>query len=214
MIGNLDDLLDVLLQDFQGAQLLLLILDDGLRGNHLLRHAGSDQHKVLLADLNATLLGVELADAHPIAGLFEVELLGLALGKLDHVQPGDVGGVLSVRFEHTRGTVEEALEALDQDGSQGTGAQVTGDALVAVQDAVVFADQVDDGGHVVIGGDQGKVIGVLTGEIVDLQVIRVGFGDLGGDGREVTRRRSRSFAGRFGRRSGIHVAIQARAETE
>lgn len=42
----------------------------------------------------------------------------------------------------------------------------------------------------------------------------MGFGDLGGDGREVTRRRSRSFAGRFGRGSGIHGEIQARERVD
>lgn len=37
-----------------------------------------------------------------------------------------------------------------------------------MKDAVVFANQVDDSRHGIIDGDQGEIVGVLAGEIVDL----------------------------------------------
>lgn len=168
----------ILLQYLQGTELLLLVLADGLRRDHLLRHAGRDQHVVLLGDLYAGLLGVDLADAEAVAGLFEIELLGFVLGELDDVQPGDVGSLLAVRLEDLGRAIEEAFEAFDEDGSQGARAQVSGDALVAVEDAIVVGDEAENGWKCVVGGDEGQVVLELAGQVVDLKVVGVGHGSL------------------------------------
>lgn len=91
-------MLQVLFQDLQGAELLLLVFDDRLWGDHLLGHARCDQHKIFLADLHPTLLGIELANAHSIARLFQIELFRLALRELDHVQPSDRRSIFTMRL--------------------------------------------------------------------------------------------------------------------
>lgn len=140
LIGNLNNLLQILLQDLQCAQFFLLVLDDWLRGDHLLWHPGCNKHIIFLADFNSTLLGIELADAHSIARLLQIKLFRLALGKFDDIQPGDVRRFFTMRLEYTRRAVKQALETLDQDGSQRTCAEVTRDTFVAMKYAVIFAD--------------------------------------------------------------------------
>lgn len=106
LIRDLDDLLEVSLQNLQGTQLLLLILDDRLGRNHLLRHSRCDQNEIFLADLNPALFRVELTDAYAIARLLQVELFGFVLGELDDIEPGDVGRVFPVGFEHAGWAIE------------------------------------------------------------------------------------------------------------
>jgi hypothetical protein len=171
LIGQLTYLPQVLLQDLDCAKLLFLVLDNGLRRDHLLRDARRDEHKVLLGYLHAALLGIELADADALAHLAQLELLRLVARKLDHIQPRHVGDVLAIALQHARRPVEQALEALDQDGSQRPCAQIAGHALVAVQHALVVAEQRQDVGQRVIVRDQGQVVVDLAHEVVDLQVV-------------------------------------------
>lgn len=205
LIGHLDDLLQVLFQNLQRAKLLLLILDNRLRGDHLLRQSRRDQDIVLLGDLDPTLFGVDLADSRAVAGLFQGELLRLVLGELDDVQPCHVVTLLAVRLDDARRPVEESLEALDQDRPQGACAQVPGDTLVAVQHAVVLANETQDLRHIVFRGDEGKVLGILAREVVDLDVVRMRLGDFGRQRRVVARGRSGPLCGRLRRRgSRLH----------
>jgi hypothetical protein len=171
LVRQLTYLTQVLLQNLDCAKLLLLVLDDWLRRDHLLRYARRDEDKVLLGDLDAALLGVELADSDALAHLAELELLWLVARKLDHVQPRDIGDILAVALQHPRRPVEQALKALDQDGSQRPCAEIAGHALMAVQHALVVAEQRQDVGQRVVVCDQGQVVVDLAHEVVDLQVI-------------------------------------------
>lgn len=75
---------------------------------------------------------------------------------------------------------------------------------MALEDSVIFSNQVDNRRHGIIGGDQWEVIGVLTGKVVDLEVIGLGPGHLG-LGRVLSGRRPRPFVGRLGGRgAGFH----------
>lgn len=168
LISHLSNLLEVFLQYLKCAQLLLLILDDWLWGDHLLRHARCDQHKVLLADLHPALFGVELADASTVTRLLQDELIRLIFGEFDNIQPSHCRSILTMLLDHLRGRVEQSLKALDQDRTQRTCAQVAGDTLMALEDSVIFSDQMDDRGHTIIGGDEGEVFGALAREVVDL----------------------------------------------
>jgi hypothetical protein len=141
LVGHLDDLLHVFLQNLQRPQLLLLVLDDGLRRDHLLRHARRDQHVVLLGDLDPALFGVELADAHPVPGFLQVELLRFILRELHNVQPGHGGAFLPMRLEDPRRPVKEALKALDEDRTERACAEIPGDAFMPMEDAIILPNQ-------------------------------------------------------------------------
>lgn len=159
----------------------------------------ADQHVVLLTNLNAALLRIELADANPFAHLAQGELLGLVVRKLDNVEPGHIGRFFAMRLQDLGRAVEQALEALDEYRSKRAGAEIAGHALVAVEHALVLAQQLQDARQGVIAGDKGQVLGVLAGEVVDLEVVG-GFGRLG-------RRRRRSMRGGIVRRAALALEL-------
>jgi len=82
-------------------------------------------------------------------------------------------------LEYSWGAVEQPFESLDQDGSQRSCAQVAGHALVAVQHALVVAEDGEYVGQGVIVGNQRQVLFEVSGEVVDLEVVvgLSGFGD-------------------------------------
>ena len=207
LISQLANLTQVALQNVQRAELLLLVFDDGLRRDHLLGNARGDEDKILLGYLHAALLGVELADADALAHLAQLELLGLVARKLDHVQPGHIGPLLPVALEHARRAVEQALESLDQDGPQRAGAEVAGHALVAVQDALVVAEQREDVGQGVIVCEQRQVDVAVAGEVVDLQVVARLGGLVGGSGMHVVVRRAALALEVLGELSSMVVVV-------
>lgn len=192
MIGQLDDLAEIALEQLESGQFLFLVLVDGLGRDHFLRHAGLDENVVLLGDLDAGVLELDVADGGPGARLVEGEVVGLVPGKVDDVEPGDGRGAVLGLAEHAGRAVKEALEALDEDGAEGAGAHVAGDGLVAVENAVVESEEVEDVGHGVVGGDEGDVFVEAAGEVVDLEVVGLAgvvlemvvvcFGDLGSAG--------------------------------
>lgn len=171
LVSQLADLAQVLLQNLNSSQLLLLVLYDGLGRNHLLGDSRRDEDKVLLADLDPALLGVELADADAFAHLAELELLGLVARKLDHVKPCDCRAVLAMALENARRAIEQSLEALDEDGPQRPCAEVAGHGLMAVEHALVVAEQGQDVGQGVVVGDERQVGVQVADEVVDLEVV-------------------------------------------
>ena len=42
---------------------------------------------------------------------------------------------------------------------------------MALEDTIVLPNQVDDGGHVIVDGDEGEVIRVLAREVIDLEML-------------------------------------------
>jgi hypothetical protein len=50
---------------------------------------------------------------------------------------------------------------------------------MAVEDAIVFADETEDGREGVVGRDEWDVLVVLASEIIDLQVVGMGLHCLG-----------------------------------
>jgi hypothetical protein len=170
LVGHLAHRSQVALHDFQGAELFFFVLDDGLGRNQLLGHARGNEDVILLGDLHATLLGVELAHAHSLAHLAEGELLGLVAGELDDIEPGDGSALLAVGLEDFGRAVEEALEALDENGTQGPCAEVEGQALVAVEHTSILAEQLEQDGKRIVDGDQRQVVVQLAGQVVDGKV--------------------------------------------
>ena len=170
-----------LLQNFQRPQFLLLILSNGLRRDQFLRHPAPHQHKVFLADFHSTLLGVELAHLHPVPSLFKLELLRLVASKVHNIQPAHGGGFLAIHLQHAWWTVEETFESLNEDGSQGTGTQVAGHRFVTVKHTLIVADKREESGEsIVLGGDEGQDLGELTGEVIDVEMMRMRLCELGG----------------------------------
>lgn len=141
-------------QYLQGSQLFLLIFNDRLRRDHLLGDATGYQKKVFLADFDPGLFGVELAYPDTVARLFEVELFRLVAREFDHVQPTDGSSLLAMILEDPRRSVEQSLEPLDQDGTQGSRAKVAGHGLVAVKDTIVVGNATEEEWERIIGGDQ------------------------------------------------------------
>ena len=175
MIGQLTDLGRILLENLERAELLLLVLHDRLGRDHLLRNARRDEQEVLLRDLNATLFRVELTDAHALAHLAELELIGLVAGKVDHVEPGDGGPFLAMASDYPRRTVEQTLESAQQDRAERSRTKVAGHALVPFEHALVLVEQREDGRERVVGRDEREIIAVLASEIVDVMVTVLGF---------------------------------------
>ena len=178
LIGQNHHLAQILLQNLQGAQLLFLVFDNGLGRDQLLRHARGDQDVVLLGDFDAALLGVELTDAHTVAGLFEVELLGLVPGKVDDIQPAHGGALLAMGLEHPWRPVEQALKAFDQDGPQRSGTEVASHALMSLQHPIVIGHQRQQRRKRILGRDERKRVFKVSGQVIDLQVVGLGFGHL------------------------------------
>lgn len=77
-----------------------------------------------------------------------------------------------------RWSIEEALEALDQYGSEKTSAKVAGHGFMALKDPIIVGDEGEEGGERVVGGYEGKQFGELAGKVVDLKVVRMCFGRL------------------------------------
>ena len=199
-----------LLQNLNRAQLLLLVLTNRLGRNHLLWNARVDEDVIVLGDLDAALFGVELTDAGTLAHLTQLELLGLIARELDHVEPGHRRTFLSVRLQQPRWPVEKALEAVDEDGSQGTGTQIDGHALVPFQDASIVGQRRDERGEGVILRDEGEVVVVLTGEVVDLEMGRGGglFARVGGGGLVGVAPLPLELRGRAFRRVQVQVGVR------
>ena len=65
-------------------------------------------------------------------------------------------------LEYARGTVEEALEATDKDWSDWASTQIPGNAFMTVEDAIIVADQAQDGGESIFGADEWYVLVVLS----------------------------------------------------
>lgn len=114
---------------------------------------------------------VELADPDSLTHLAQLELFWLVARELDDIQPGHGGAVFPVALEHPWGTIKQPLEPLDQDGAERPRAEVAGHALMAVQDALVVAEQRQDGWKGVLVGDERQVVVEVAGEVVDLQVV-------------------------------------------
>jgi hypothetical protein len=140
LVCGMNHLPKIAIEDFDHTKLFLFIFEYGLRRNQLLRHPTSYEHVVLLGYLDATLLQVKLTDANAISRLFEIELFGLVLCELDHVKPCNIG-IATVRFEDTWGTFEKSFESLEEDRTDRTGAQIPSQALVSLENAIVFSDQ-------------------------------------------------------------------------
>jgi hypothetical protein len=171
----LADLAQVLLQNLDSAQLLLLVLDDGLRGYHLLWDSRGNEHKVLFTNLDSALFCIELADTDAFAHLPELELLWLVARELDHVKPRDGRAVLAMALEDAWRAIKEALESLDKNGTQRPCAQVTGHGLMAVEDALVVAEEGEDVGKCIVISNQWQVCVQVSDEVVDLEmVVRLG----------------------------------------
>jgi hypothetical protein len=117
------------------------------------------------------LLRVELADPYAFTHLSQLKLLGLVARELDHVQPGDRGAVLSMALQHARRPIKQPLESLDQYRPQRSCAEVAGHTLMAVQHALVVAQQREYVRKRVIIGNQRQIIFEMSYEIVDLEVI-------------------------------------------
>lgn len=140
LVGGVNDLAQVAIEHVNDAQLFLLVLEYGLRRDQFLWHTTSDEYVVFFGDFDATLLEVELTDADAVAGLLQVELLGLVLGELDDIEPGNIG-IATVGFEDAWRSFEESLEAFEQDGADGTSSQVAGQALVSLEYTFILAHQ-------------------------------------------------------------------------
>jgi len=171
LVGQLAYLTQVLLKYLNRAKLFLFVLDDGLGRYHLLWYTRRDEHEVLLGNLYATLFGVELANSHAFAHLPQLKLFRLIACKVDDIQPGYSGSVLAMALEHSWRAIEQPFEAFDEDRTQRSSAKITGHALMAVQHALVVAEQRQDVWKGVIVGNQWQVLIELACEVVDLQVV-------------------------------------------
>jgi len=67
-----------------------------------------------------------------------------------------------MRFEYAGRTVEEAFKATDEDWPNRTSAEVTCDAFMTVEDAIIIRDQAEDGGKVIFGADERNILAVLS----------------------------------------------------
>ena len=67
-----------------------------------------------------------------------------------------------MRFEYAWRTVEEALEATNKDWSDWASTEVTCNAFMTVEDAIVVRDQAEDGGQGIFSADEWYVLVVLS----------------------------------------------------
>ena len=137
MISKLHDPTQILLQYLQRPQFLLLILPNRLLRDQLFRHPALDQNVVFLTDLHPALLRIELADPVSLPLLLQIELFRLVAGKFYNVEPADGCAFLAMSLEHARWTIENTFEALDEDWTQRSSAEVAGHGFMALEDAII-----------------------------------------------------------------------------
>lgn len=174
------------LQNLTSPHLLLLILPNGQGWDQLLTPAAADEQEILLADLHTHLFlrVVELAYPPSFRKGRQRELRRVRAREVDDVEPGDLwrAGVVSVGSERKGGGfgmrgddlgwgVEAAFEALDQDWTERSGAEVAGERFVPVEHVGVVRQDGEDVGEGVIFADERQVFCALSREVVDLELV-------------------------------------------